>query len=493
MKNQNKTIDQIYDLFAVRIIVDNVKDCYAALGVIHEIYKPIPGRFKDYIAMPKANMYQSLHTTLIGSKGVPFEIQIRTYEMHKTAEYGIAAHWKYKEMSDGRKPELQEEEKLNWFKQILEWQRDMSDNKEFLSLLKSDLALYSDVVYCFTPSGDVKNLPMGSTPIDFAYSVHSAVGNKMIGARVNGKLVTIDYEIKNGDCVEIITSQNSKGPSRDWLNVVKSTQAKNKINQWFKNEFKEENITHGKDLMAQYCKTRTLPANDILKQENRDYVVAKYGFHDWDSLMAAVGHGALREGQVINKILEHMDAQRKQQMTDEDVMNGISEHLENVKMVPKSGHKSGAIVVKGLNDIAVRFVKCCNPLPGDEIVGFVTRGRGVSIHRTDCVNIVHLPEIERARLIEAEWDANLTTSKGEKYMVDIAIYANKRAGLISDISKVFTEREMEIYSMNVNTSKHGVSTIMMTFEVENREELNKIVEKIKQIKDIVDVDRQAKG
>ncbi len=493
MKNQNKTIDQIYDLFAVRIIVDNVKDCYAALGVIHEIYKPIPGRFKDYIAMPKANMYQSLHTTLIGSKGVPFEIQIRTYEMHKTAEYGIAAHWKYKEMSDGRKPELQEEEKLNWFKQILEWQRDMSDNKEFLSLLKSDLALYSDVVYCFTPSGDVKNLPMGSTPIDFAYSIHSAVGNKMIGARVNGKLVTIDYEIKNGDCVEIITSQNSKGPSRDWLSVVKSTQAKNKINQWFKNEFKEENITHGKDLMAQYCKARTLPANDILKQENRDFVVAKYGFHDWDSLMAAVGHGALREGQVINKILEHMDAQRKQQMTDEDVMNGISEHLENVKMVPKSGHKSGAIVVKGLNDIAVRFVKCCNPLPGDEIVGFVTRGRGVSIHRTDCVNIVHLPEIERARLIEAEWDANLTTSKGEKYMVDIAIYANKRAGLISDISKVFTEREMEIYSMNVNTSKHGVSTIMMTFEVENREELNKIVEKIKQIKDIVDVDRQAKG
>ena len=257
MVNQDKTIDQIYDLFAVRILVDTVKDCYAALGVIHEMYKPIPGRFKDYIAMPKPNMYQSLHTTLIGPNGQPFEIQIRTFEMHKTAEYGIAAHWKYKESSDGKVPvDKREEEKLNWLRQILEWQKDMSDNREFMSLLKNDLDLFADSVYCFTPQGDVKNLPNGSTPIDFAYSVHSAVGNRMVGARVNGKLVPIEYQIKNGDRIEIITSQNSQGPSRDWLNLVKSTQAKNKINQWFKKELKEDNILKGKDMLTQYAKSK---------------------------------------------------------------------------------------------------------------------------------------------------------------------------------------------------------------------------------------------
>ena len=257
MVNQDKTVDQIYDLFAVRIIVDSVKDCYAALGVIHEIYTPIPGRFKDYIAMPKANMYQSLHTTLMSSVGQPFEIQIRTQEMHKTAEYGIAAHWKYKESNDGKKSiKAQEEEKLSWLRQILEWQRDMSDNREFLNLIKGDLDLFAEDVYCFTPQGDVKNLPNGSTPIDFAYAIHSAVGNKMVGARVNGKLVTIDYKIQNGDRIEILTSQNSKGPSRDWLNIVKSTQAKNKINQWFKKEFKEDNIIKGKELIVAYCKAK---------------------------------------------------------------------------------------------------------------------------------------------------------------------------------------------------------------------------------------------
>ena len=295
MKNQNKTIDQIYDLFAVRIIVDTVKDCYAALGVIHEMYKPIPGRFKDYIAMPKANMYQSLHTTLIGSSGQPFEIQIRTYEMHKTAEYGIAAHWKYKEASDGKKINTgAEEEKLSWLRQILEWQRDMSDNREFMNLLKSDLDLFSDSVYCFTPTGDVKNLPAGSTPIDFAYSIHSAVGNKMIGARVNGKLVTIDYVINNGDRVEILTSQNSKGPSRDWLNVVKSTQAKNKINQWFKNELKDDNIIKGRELLLSYCKAKSINQVDIMRPEYMESIMKKFGFRDWESVLAALGHGGLK-------------------------------------------------------------------------------------------------------------------------------------------------------------------------------------------------------
>ena len=292
MVNQDKTVDQVYDLFAVRIIVDSVKDCYAALGVIHEMYTPIPGRFKDYIAMPKPNMYQSLHTTLMSSVGQPFEIQIRTQEMHKTAEYGIAAHWKYKESNDGKKSvEAQEEEKLSWLRQILEWQRDMSDNREFLSLIKGDLDLFAEDVYCFTPQGDVKNLPNGSTPIDFAYAIHSAVGNKMVGARVNGKLVNIEYKIQNGDRIEILTSQNSRGPSRDWLGIVKSTQAKNKINQWFKKEFKESNIIKGKEMIASYCKAKSINLSNIMNPKYQDVVQKKYGFKDWEAVLAAIGHG----------------------------------------------------------------------------------------------------------------------------------------------------------------------------------------------------------
>ena len=411
MKNQNKTIDQIYDLFAVRIIVDTVRDCYAALGVIHEMYKPIPGRFKDYISMPKANMYQSLHTTLIGSTGQPFEIQIRTYEMHKAAEYGIAAHWKYKEASDGKKVEAQEEEKLVWLRQILEWQRDMSDNKEFLNLLKSDLNLFSDSVYCFTPTGDVKNLPAGSTTIDFAYSIHSAVGNRMIGARVNGKLVTIDYEIKNGDRVEIMTSQNSKGPSRDWLNVVKSTQAKNKINQWFKHELKEDNIVKGKELIASYCKAKAINPVEVLIPKYQEAIMKRYGFQDWDSVLAAIGHGGLKEGQILNRMQELYDQDHRREMTEAEIMAEVE---ENAQINRERTNKScSGIVVRGIHDVAVRFSKCCSPVPGDEIIGFVTRGRGISIHRTDCINILNLPEIDRNRLIDAEWQQ---VSGGDQYL-----------------------------------------------------------------------------
>ncbi len=399
MKNQDKTLDQIYDLFAVRIIVESVKDCYAALGVIHEMYKPIPGRFKDYIAMPKPNMYQSLHTTLIGSSGQPFEIQIRTFEMHKAAEYGIAAHWKYKEASDGKRVAAQEEEKLVWLRQILEWQRDMSDNREFMNLLKNDLDLFSDSVYCFTPSGEVKNLPAGSTTIDFAYSIHSAVGNRMVGARVNGKLVTIDYEINNGDRIEIITSQNSKGPSRDWLGVVKSTQAKNKINQWFKNELKEDNIVKGKELLNNYCKTRSVNLSDLMKQDYMNAVMRKYGFRDWDSVLAAIGHGALKEGQIVNRMQELYDREHKVPLTNEEVLAGIAEAGAALAARPATMKTKSGIVVKGIADLSVRFSKCCSPVPGDEIVGFVTRGRGISIHRTDCVNMMNLPEMERVRII----------------------------------------------------------------------------------------------
>ena len=439
MKNQNKTIDQIYDLFAVRIIVDTVKDCYAALGVIHEMYKPIPGRFKDYIAMPKENMYQSLHTTLIGTNGQPFEIQIRTFEMHKAAEYGIAAHWKYKEASDGKKADNSEEEKLTWLRQILEWQRDMSDNKEFMKLLKSDLDLFSDSVYCFTPSGEVKNLPAGSTPIDFAYSIHSAVGNKMIGARVNGKLVTIDYEIKNGDQIEILTSQNSKGPSRDWLNVVKSTQAKNKINQWFKNEFKEENIVKGKELLNNYCRARGINIQNLMKPDYTEAIMRKYGFRDWDAVLAAIGHGGLKEGQIINKMMEFYEKDHKVVMTNEQVLAQVAENAQSASASPAKMKSKSGIVVKGIHDIAVRFSKCCSPVPGDEIVGFVTRGRGVSIHRTDCINILNLPEMERERLIDAEWESSADEVSGGKYLAEIKIYANNRNGLLADISKALTE------------------------------------------------------
>ena len=486
MVNQDKTVDQIYDLFAVRIIVDSVKDCYAALGIIHEIYTPIPGRFKDYIAMPKPNMYQSLHTTLMSSIGQPFEIQIRTQEMHKTAEYGIAAHWKYKESGGSKKGVMAEEEKMSWLRQILEWQRDMSDNKEFLSLIKGDLDLFADDVYCFTPQGDVKTLPRGSTPIDFAYSIHSAVGNKMVGARVNGKLVPIDYRIQNGDRIEILTSQNSKGPSRDWLNVVKSTQAKNKINQWFKKEFKESNIIKGKEMVASYCKAKSLNLSNLLQPKYEEIVQRKYGFKDWDSVLAAIGHGGLKEGQVVNRLAEEYGKDHKQELTDEIVLEKVAEAAKNKVHIAKS--KSG-IVVKGIDDVAVRFSRCCNPVPGDEIVGFVTRGRGLSIHRTDCVNMIHLTEAERARLIPAEWEGNVAEETGGQYLAEIKMYARDQQGLLMSISKVFTEMEMDVKSLNIRTSKQGTATIEAGFIVHGREELAKVIGKLRQIDDVIDIER----
>jgi guanosine-3',5'-bis(diphosphate) 3'-pyrophosphohydrolase len=500
MVNQDKTLDQIYDLFAIRILVDTIKDCYAALGVIHELYTPIPGRFKDYIAMPKPNMYQSLHTTVIGHSGRPFEIQIRTYEMHKVAVYGIAAHWKYKEASNKGASKAaasaapnakqsgaeKEEEKLNWLRQILEWQQDMSDNKEFMSLLKSDLNLFNDNVYCFSPAGEVKTLPAGSCPIDFAYMIHSAVGNKMVGARVNGKLVPIEMKLKNGDRVEIITSQNSRGPSRDWLKVVKSTQAKNRINQWFRHQLKEENIVKGRELLAAYAKSKGKNLPDYTKPEYLDAVMKKYGFHDWDSVLAAIGHGGLREGQVMNKLMDLYAHDQAQNITDEHVLENLSENQ------PATQKKTarGGITVRGLDDVAVRFSKCCSPIPGDEIVGFITRGRGVTIHRTDCINILNLPESERQRLIEADWAVD--EKEKRNYLVEINIYANNRTGLLVDISKIFTEKKIDITSINCRTSKAGTATFTVGFEVNNKEELSVLVEKLRQIAGVLDIER-AKG
>ena len=487
MVNQNKTLDQVYDLFAVRIIVDSVKDCYAALGVIHEMYTPIPGRFKDYIAMPKANMYQSLHTTLMGPAGQPFEIQIRTEEMHKTAEYGIAAHWKYKETGGSNAKGLNsQEEKLNWLRQILEWQRDMSDNREFLSLLKGDLDLFQEDVYCFTPNGDVKNLPNGSTPVDFAYAIHSAVGNKMIGARVNGRLVNIDYKIQNGDRIEILTSQNSKGPSRDWLNIVKSTQAKNKINQWFKREFKEDNIIRGKELIGNYCRSKSIDLVNILKPNTSRSFSGNMGSVTGMRCLQQSDMDGLKEGQVVNRLLEEYEKDHKKEITDENILEKISE--ANKQKVHIARSKSG-IVVKGINDMAVRFSKCCNPVPGDEIVGFVTRGRGMSIHRTDCVNVINLSAAERSRLITAEWEDPGDTEEGGQYLAELKLYADDRRGLLLDITKVFTEEKIDVKSMNTRTSKKGTATMDMGFIVHGREELNRVIKKLRQIENVIDIER----
>ncbi len=489
MVNQDKTLDQIYDLFAIRIIVGSVMDCYAALGVIHEMYKPIPGRFKDYIAMPKPNMYQSLHTTLIGPTGQPFEIQIRTYEMHRTAEYGIAAHWKYKEVSNNGGAAVPmtvtEEEKLSWLRQILEWQRDLSDNKEFMSLLKSDLDLFSDTVFCFTPTGDVKNLPNGSTPIDFAYSIHSAVGNRMVGAKVNGKLVPIDYVIQNGDRIEVITSQNTKGPSRDWLSIVKSTQAKNKINQWFRSELKEENILKGKELIAASCRAKGINLADINKPEYQEKIMRKYGFRDWNSCLATVGHGGLKEGQIVNRMYEEYKKDHLTRITDEEILETISGSKEKI---PLKKSKSG-IIVKGLYDVAVHFSKCCSPVPGDEIIGFITRGRGVSVHRTDCINVMNLSEMERDRLIDAEWQHDEQSDNNGLYLAEIKLFCNNRTGLLVDLTKVFTERGIDISGIRSKTSRQEVATIDISFNTKGKEELTGLIEKLRQVDSVIDIER----
>ncbi len=363
----------------------------------------------------------------------------------------------------------------------------MSDNKEFMNLLKDDLNLFADNVYCFTPTGDVKSLPAGSTPIDFAYSIHSAVGNKMIGARVNGKLVTIDYEIRNGDRVEILTSQNSKGPSRDWLNVVKSTQAKNKINQWFKNELKEDNIVKGRELVNAYCKAKSINTADILIQKYEEAIMKKYGFQNWESVLAAVGHGGLKEGQIVNRMRELYDSDHKREMTDAEVMAEIEGNVQTGRN--RSGKNTSAIMVKGVHDVAVRFSKCCSPVPGDEIVGFVTRGRGISIHRTDCINLMSLPELDRHRLIDAEWQQTDAQDSNEKYFAEINIYANNRNGLLADVSRALTEKDIDILALNTRANKQGTATMSVSFEIRSREELQRVIDKIRTIESVIDIER----
>ncbi|MCI2000828.1 MAG: bifunctional (p)ppGpp synthetase/guanosine-3',5'-bis(diphosphate) 3'-pyrophosphohydrolase [Clostridia bacterium] len=485
MRNKHKQFDEIYDLFAVRAIVNTVGDCYAVLGIVHDMYKPMPGRFKDYIAMPKPNMYQSLHNTLIGPTGEPFEIQIRTYEMQKTSEYGIAAHWKYKEGKSGLTT-AKEEEKLSWLRRILEWQQNMSDNKEFMDTVKTELNIYTDHVYAFTPQGDVISLPAGATPIDFAYMIHSAVGNKMVGARVNGKIVTFDYQVKNGDRIEIITSQNSKGPSKDWLSLVKSSQAKTKINQWFKKEFKEENIIKGKELLTSDAKRKGYAISELMKPDWIEVVCRKFTSKNWDALCSAVGYGGLKEGQVINRLIEEKKNEENKNQTAADIIKKME---QNAMKKSASGKNGSGVIVKGAGDVAVKFSHCCNPVPGDDIIGFVTRGRGVTIHRTDCINILNLNEMERHRLIDAEWDKNAQSLPNVSYTTELKLVCDDRVGLVMDVSRVLSDENMPVKSFNARSLKDGTAIVEVTIDIKSKDQLEKIVVKFKNIQGVDEIQR----
>lgn len=477
-----KSLDEIYDLFAIRIFVDSIKDCYATLGVIHEYYTPIPGRFKDYIAMPKQNGYQSLHTTVIGKAGIPFEIQIRTYEMDHVAEYGVAAHWAYKEQgnSAGVKS-IEDLNEANWFKEILNANDESEDSKEFLSYVKSDLDLFQQKIYCFTPQGDVITLPQGSTPIDFAYMIHSAVGNKMVGAKANGVLVPIDYEIKNGDQITIITSGNSNGPSSDWLKICKSAQAKSKIQHWFKKERKEDNVNIGRDLVEKYAKSHRLDLGVLLKDEFLKPCFKKYTAETLDDIYAMIGHGGLKESQFLTKLEDEYNKKHAAEITDEEVVESIDQTKK------KKTEVSGGISVNGTSGLSVHYAKCCSPVPGDEIIGFVTRGRGITIHRTDCQNIMNIPDVEKSRLIEISWDTS--DESKQNYLVTINIYVKNRKGLIVDVSRLLTENNIDIENLETRKSKDEKSTIIVSFEINDKSELNTIVSKIRNIEGVIDVVR----
>lgn len=471
MKEQNKSLEEIYDLFGVRVIVNSIPDCYSVLGMVHEVYKPIPGRFKDYIAMPKPNMYQSLHTTLIGSEGSPFEIQIRTWDMHKTSEYGIAAHWKYKEGS-AQQDEL--DGKLIWLRQLLEWQKEMRDAKEFMENLKIDL--FVDEVFVFTPSGDVISLPMESTPIDFAYNIHSAIGNKMMGAKVNGKMVSLDYKLKNGDIVDILTSPNVHGPSMDWLKIVKSSQAKNKILQWLKREKREENLIKGKDAIEKELKRVGFTFTQLFKTEWAQFILKRYGYNSVDDCIASVGYGGITALKVVSRLRDEYNKIEKPQQVAVEPENKLQK--KKIKP-PESG-----IVVKGIDNCLVRLSKCCNPLPGDQIVGYITKGRGVSVHRHDCINVKEFQNEER-RLIEVEW----YTVPNISYTANLQVQANDRAGLFVDVSNAIVDSKGTLRSINARTNKDKMAVMYLGVEISNIEQLERIIKKIRKVDGVFEVVR----
>ncbi len=479
MAKQGKQFNEIYDLLAVRIIVQNIKDCYAALGIIHTAYKPMPGRFKDYIAMPKANMYQSLHTTVIGPKGDPLEVQIRTSDMHRVAEYGIAAHWAYKEGAT-KAPVSSFENKLTWFREILEWQNDVVDAEEFMESLKVDL--FSDMVFVFTPKGDVYELPFGSVPIDFAYRIHTEIGNRCIGAKVNGKMVTLDYRLKTGDIIEILTSKHSYGPSQDWLKITQSSHAKNKIRQWFKRERREENVAKGKELVEKEIKNRGYDLKDIFTNDNIQYVAQKYNFAGEEDMYAAVGYNGITAAQIATRLTDKVRRKKEQDPDNSELLDAIRDSAE--KPEPKRRTDSG-IVVKGIDNMLIRLSKCCNPVPGDDIVGYITKGRGVSVHREDCVNVHN--EDAQVRLLPVEWEGNLEQPKN--YNVDIEINGFDRRGLLNEVLHAVAETKTNITAVSGKSDRNKMATISMSISIHNVSHLQKVVERIKRIPDIYAVRR----
>ncbi|MED3647089.1 bifunctional (p)ppGpp synthetase/guanosine-3',5'-bis(diphosphate) 3'-pyrophosphohydrolase [Halalkalibacterium halodurans] len=473
---QNKQFNEIYDLLAVRIIVKNIKDCYAGLGVIHTCWKPMPGRFKDYIAMPKANMYQSLHTTVVGPNGDPLEVQIRTEEMHRVAEYGVAAHWAYKEGKTLANPM---EDKLTWFREILEWQNDTNDAQEFMESLKMDL--FSDMVFVFTPKGDVIELPRGSVPLDFAYRIHTEIGNRCIGAKVNGKMVPLDHQLKTGDIVEVLTSKHSYGPSQDWLKITQSSHAKNKIKQWFKKERREENIAKGRESVEKEIRILDFDPKEVLTQENIQAVANKFSFAGEEDMFAAAGYGGISPKQIANRLTEKL---RKQQDKEEE--QSLAEALSEVQSVAPKKKTTIGVRVKGVDNLLIRLSRCCNPVPGDEIVGYITKGRGVSIHRQDCPNIN--TEEAKTRLLPVEWEGDKESNKN--YNVDIEITGFDRNGLLNEVLQAVTESKTLINAVSGRSDhRNRVATIHMTISIHNIDHLHKVVEKIKQLKDIYSVRR----
>ncbi len=483
MKRDNSTLDQIYDLFALRIIVNSVKDCYSALGVVHEMYSPMPGRFKDYIAVPKPNMYQSIHTTLLGEKGTPFEVQIRTWDMHKIAEYGIAAHWAYKEanfLGKGKKNVVVTEDRLAWLRESLEWQQEMQDPEQFMENLKTEL--FEDEVYVFTPKGAIKVLPKGATPIDFAYMIHAEIGNHMVGCKINSKMMPILTELKSGDIIEIITSDNSKGPSLDWLKFVKSTAARNKINSWFKKERKAENIEKGKESIEREVKRLGLSHEKLFKTEYINPMLNRYKYKDLDEMYAAVGFGANTATKIISRML--IEYRKDNQEQEQDIEEKLEELTKAQSERKKKGSNNG-VIVKGIDNCLVKFSRCCNPVPGDEIIGYITKGRGVSVHRKDCFNVNELLK-EENRIIDVYWEKEEETD----YSVDIEVSANDRMGLLADILNAISKVKINILGVNTKVGKDRIATIGLTVEIKNLNELNTVFKSIRKIDSVYEVRRK---
>jgi len=482
MQRDNKTLDQIYDLFALRILVNSVKDCYAALGVVHEMYNPMPGRFKDYIAVPKPNMYQSLHTTLLGKGGTPFEVQIRTYNMHRIAEFGIAAHWAYKEQSfaRGKKANVTvNEDKLSWLRESLEWQKDMQDPQEFLATLKTEL--FEDEVYVFTPKGEIKTLPKGSTPIDFAYLIHDQIGNKMVGAKINSRMMPIITPLKNGDIVEVITNDNSRGPSRDWLKFIKSTQAKTKILKFFKKRDRQQNIDKGKEIVEKEIKKIGLQEDELFADQYVKPALQRFVFKTLEDMYAAVGFGSIGANKFISRVLEEYRKENKDKINIEEKMEEL--HEAQTKKV-RSKSKTG-IIVKGIDNCLVKLSRCCNPVQGDEIIGYITRGRGVTVHRKDCTNVKEL-FTEGERIVEVYWDEQ---KENTSYSVDVNVFANDRDDLLSDVVVLITKSEANMLSIKANVNHEKIVTINLKLEVKNTQMLDKIIRDLEKIDSVYDVKR----